>query len=178
MPTCRLKKSGKNTFCQTYRLNIRNYLTTKKKFVSFELYSYTNILDNFMYLFKSDQNLKRLSTLLLVPYIILCITAGGFHALDESAFHGHNIEKAHSENTILNADAADNSAPFFCYNDHNEDGCTICKWLKHAPKKVQLSMDTSFFIPDTSGLRTNKQQAYYFLNNGKYHSRAPPFFIS
>ena len=130
-----------------------------------------------MYFFKSKQKLKRLSILLLAPYIILCITAGGFHAFDESAFHGHSVEKTHSEDTVLNADTADNSAPFFCYNDHNEDDCTICKWFKHAPKRVQLSMDVSSFIPNTSGLCTNKHQAYYFLNNWKYHSRAPPRII-
>ncbi len=131
-----------------------------------------------MYLFKSRQRFKRLSILLLAPYIILCITAGGFHAFDKSAFHGHGNERAHSENTILNADTVDNSAPFFCYNDHNEDDCSICKWLKHAPKKVQLPMDVSSFIPDTSGLCISKQQTYYFLNNGEYHSRAPPLLIS
>ena len=131
-----------------------------------------------MYYFKSKQKLRRLSILLLAPYIILCITAGGFHAFDESAFHGHSVEKNHSENTVSNADTADNSAPFFCYNVHNEDDCTICEWLKHAPKRVQLSMDVSSFIPDTSGLCINKQQTYYFLNNGKYHSRAPPSIIS
>ncbi|MBT6231041.1 MAG: hypothetical protein HOI47_30760 [Candidatus Scalindua sp.] len=131
-----------------------------------------------MYYFKSKQKLRRLSILLLAPYIILCITAGGFHAFDESSFHGHSAENTHSENTVLNAGTADNSTPIFCYNDHNEDDCTICKWLKHAPKRVQLSMDVSSFIPDTSGLCINKQQTYYFLNNGKYHSRAPPIFIS
>jgi hypothetical protein len=131
-----------------------------------------------MYLFKSKQKLKRLSILLLAPYIILCITAGGFHAFDKSAFHGHNVEKIHSGDNASNSDTADNSAPIFCYNDHNEDDCIICKWLKHAPKRVQLSMGVSSFIPDTSGLCINKQQAYYFLNNGEYHSRAPPFFIS
>ncbi len=131
-----------------------------------------------MYFFKSKQRFKKLSILLLVPYIILCITAGGFHAFDESAFHGHNVEKAHSGGSDLNADTADNNAPIFCYNDHNEDDCIICKWLKHAPKRVQLLMDVPSFIPDTSGLCTNKQQAYYFLNSGEYHSRAPPLFIS
>lgn len=131
-------------------------------------------LDNFMYFFKTKQRFKKLSILLLVPYIILCVTAGGFHAFDKSAFHGHSVEKTHSENTAT----AENSSPIFCYNDHNEDDCIICKWLKHAPKKVQLSMDVSSFIPDTSGLCVNKQQTYYFLNNGKYHSRAPPLFNS
>ena len=141
-------------------------------------YNSTSIFGNIMYFFKSKQKLKKFSILLLAPYVILCITAGGFHAFDESAFHGHSVERTHSENTVLNADTADNSAPFFCYNDHNEDDCIICKWLKHAPKKVQLSLDGSSFIPNTSGLCLNKQQSYYFLIHGKYHSRAPPLFLS
>jgi hypothetical protein len=131
-----------------------------------------------MYFFKSKQKLKKLSILFLAPYIILCITAGGFHAFDKSAFHGHSVEEVHSEDIGLNAGTSNNSAPFFCYNDHNEDNCIICKWLKHAPKRVQLSMGVSSYIPDTSGLCINKQPAYYFLNNGKYHSRAPPLSIS
>lgn len=153
-------------------------MTTKIKFANFDLYKSVNIINKVMYFFKSKQRFKKLSILLLVPYIILCITAGGFHAFDKSAFHGHNVEKTHSEDTVLNADTVDNSAPFFCYNDHNEDDCIICKWLKHAPKRVQLSMDASSSIPDTSGLCINKQHTYYFLNNGEYHSRAPPIFIS
>lgn len=153
-------------------------MTTKIKFANFVFYNFVNIFDKVMYFFKSKQKLKRLSILLLAPYIILCITAGGFHAFDESAFHGHSVEKNHSGDTALNADTSGDSGPIFCYNDHNEDDCIICKWLKHAPKRVQLSMDVSSFIPDTSGLCINKQQAYYFLNNGKYHSRAPPISIS
>ncbi|MBC8554792.1 MAG: hypothetical protein H8D23_34705 [Candidatus Brocadiales bacterium] len=153
-------------------------MTTKIKFANFKSYNSANILDNVMYLFKSKQKLKKLSILLLAPYILLCITAGGFHAFDKSSFHGHSVDKAHSENTVLNADTADNGSPFFCYNDHSEDDCIVCKWLKHAPKRVQLSMDISSFIPDTSGLCINKLQTYYFLNTGKYQSRAPPLFIS
>ncbi|MGR3292554.1 MAG: hypothetical protein ACUZ9M_00900 [Candidatus Scalindua sp.] len=131
-----------------------------------------------MYPYKQKQRFKKLSILILASYILLCITAGGFHAFDKSAFHGHSVEITHYGDTALNADTVDNSAPFFCYNDHNEDDCIICKWLKHAPKRVQLAMDISSSIPVTSGLCINKHQPYYFLNNGKYHSRAPPLFIS
>ena len=153
-------------------------MTTKIKFANLVFYKSANVFNKVMYFLKSKQRFKKLSILLLVPYIILCITAGGFHAFDKSAFHGHSVEETHSEDIVLNADTSDNSAPIFCYNDHNEDDCIICKWLKHAPKRVQLSMDVSSSIPDTSGLCISRQQAYYFLNNRKYHSRAPPLFIS
>ena len=147
-------------------------------FAKIKSYLSVSIIIYTMYLLKPKQQLKRISLLILVPYVILCITAGGFHALNEAAFHGHSVEKTHSENTVVNADTSGNSTLSFCYNDHNEDTCAICKWLKHAPKRVQLPMDVSSFILDTSGLCVNKHQAYYFLNNGEYHSRAPPLFIS
>ena len=130
-----------------------------------------------MYLLKSKQRFRKLSILILIPYFILCITAGGFHAFDHKAYHGH----ADSNQTVCelsNNEQSGNSTPIFCDNDHSEDNCIVCKWLKNAPKKVQLALDISSFIPDTSGLCINKQQTYYFLNNGKYLSRAPPFFIS
>ena len=130
-----------------------------------------------MYLLKSKQRFRKLSILILIPYFILCITAGGFHAFDHKAYHGH----ADSNQTVCelsNNEQSGNSTPIFCDNDHSEDNCIVCKWLKNAPKKVQLALDISSFIPDTSGLCINKQQTFYFLNNGKYHSRAPPFFIS
>ena len=130
-----------------------------------------------MYSFNSKQRSKILSILVLVPYIVLCITAGGFHAFDESAYHNHT-DNYHSENTVSVINDNDNSTPILCYNDHNEDNCIICKWLKSSPKKIQLSLNTSRFMPNTSGLCLNDRQSYYFLNNWKFHSRSPPLIIS
>lgn len=131
-----------------------------------------------MYPFKSKQRFRKLSILVLIPYIILCVTAGGFHAFDKTAYHGHSADNYHSENTVSVINDSANSSPVLCYNDHNEDNCIICKWLKSTPKKIQLSLEALSFLPDTSGLCLNEQQTYYFLNNGKYHSRAPPLTIS
>ena len=50
-----------------------------------------------MYPFKLNQRFKKLSIFVLVPYIILCITAGGFHAFDKNAYHDH-ADNYHSEN--------------------------------------------------------------------------------
>ena len=130
-----------------------------------------------MFFLKSKHQFRKLTILILIPYFILCITAGGFHAFDHKAYHGH-ADSNQTVSNFSNSEQSGNSAPFLCDNDHNEDNCIVCKWLKHAPKRVQLALDISSFIPNTSGLCINKQQTYYFLNNGKYHSRAPPFFIS
>jgi hypothetical protein len=131
-----------------------------------------------MYSYSSKKRFKTLSILVLIPYIVLCVTAGGFHAFDESAYHGHSADEYHSENTVSVINDSGNSTPILCYNDHNEDNCIICKWLKSSPKKIQLSLDASRFMPDTSGLCLNDQQAYAFLNYGKYSSRSPPLIIS
>jgi len=125
------------------------------------------------------QRSKKLSVLVLVPYIILCITAGGFHAFDKNAYHDHNTaNNHHSENISSVTNKTSGNSPTLCDNDHSEDNCIICKWLKHTPKKIQLALNTRSFIPDASGLCLNNRQAYYFLNNHRYHSRAPPFIIS
>jgi len=125
------------------------------------------------------QRSKKLSVLVLVPYIILCITAGGFHAFDKNAYHVHDpANNHHSENISSDTNKTSDNAPTLCYNDHSEDNCIICKWLKHTKKKTQLALNTLSFIPDASGLCLNNQQVYYFLNNNRYHSRSPPFIIS
>jgi hypothetical protein len=127
--------------------------------------------------FKSKQRFRKLSILILVSYFVLCMTAGGFHAFDESAYHNHT-DNYHSENTVSVINGSGNSTPILCDNDHSEDNCIICKWLKHTPKKVQLPLDVLSFIPYTSGLCLNEQQTYCFLNYGKYHSRSPPLTTS
>jgi hypothetical protein len=137
-----------------------------------------DIVDYVMNPFKSKQRFKLLSILLLVPYIILCITAGGFHAFDEYVYHDHNPVSCHSEKTDSDADNASNSKATLCYNDHSEDKCIICKWLKSTPKKIQIPQVVSHCIADVSVLYANDQQAYYFLKTGKYHSRSPPLNIS
>ena len=132
-----------------------------------------------MYHFKLKQRFRNLSILALVPYIILCITAGGFHSLDENAYHGHNSTNSfHSENADSNDDRNVNDTPIFCDKDHSEDNCIICKWLKHTQKRIQLALNAQSFIPVTSRLCVNNQHAYYFLNNGRYLSRGPPLIIS
>ncbi|MDP6924853.1 MAG: hypothetical protein R2568_05710 [Candidatus Scalindua sp.] len=130
-----------------------------------------------MYLLKSKHVFRKLSILILIPYFILCITAGGFHAFDHKAYHGH-ADCSQTVSDLSNSEQSGNSAPILCDNDHSEDNCIVCKWLKNSPKKVYLSQDTSSFILNTSALRLNEQDAYSFLNNGKYHSRAPPSHIS
>ncbi|MFQ5713858.1 MAG: hypothetical protein ACE5GU_07495 [Candidatus Scalinduaceae bacterium] len=128
--------------------------------------------------FKLKQRFKKLSIFVLVPYIILCITAGGFHAFDKNAYHDHNSNGYHSEKTDSNARNTSNSNPILCYNDHSEDNCIICKWLKSTPKKIQIPQVVSHFISDVSGLYANDQLAYYFFKSCRHNPRSPPLTIS
>lgn len=131
-----------------------------------------------MYPYCLKKRFKTLSILVLIPYFILCITAGGFHAFDKSAYHVHNTDNYHSEDSCIGTNKAGNITPDLCGKEHSVDNCIICKWLKNTPKKIQLALEASSFIPVTSGLCLNEQQAYYFLNDGKCHSRAPPLINS
>ena len=130
-----------------------------------------------MHPLKSKHRFRKLSILILIPYFILCITAGGFHAFDHKAYHGH-ADSNQTVSNLSNSEQSGNSAPIFCDNDHSADNCIVCKWLKNTPKKVYLSQNTSSFIPNISALHFNERDAYFFLINRIYHSRAPPLFIS
>ncbi|MHC4184114.1 MAG: hypothetical protein ACYSR0_12275, partial [Planctomycetota bacterium] len=67
--------------------------------------------------FKSKQRFKKLSIFVLVPYIVLSITAGGFHALDGKAFHGH-ADSHQSENAASATNKDISNTPIICDNDH------------------------------------------------------------
>ncbi|MFQ5963248.1 MAG: hypothetical protein ACE5KZ_03080 [Candidatus Scalinduaceae bacterium] len=131
-----------------------------------------------MYTFKSKQRFKKLSILVLVPYFILCITAGGFHAFDETAYHTHYSDSNHPEKTDLNGNNTCNKKPILCYNDHSADECSICKWLKNTPKRFQISPNKSHIIPDASRSFKYDQLVYFSSKASINNPRSPPSTIS
>ncbi len=135
-----------------------------------------------MYFFRLKRNFKKISILIAVPYIALCITSGGLHSLDKRAYHGHVLkhngskneyEKSHSHNNLNH-----NKTASFCFNDHNADKCGICKWLKNTTKKGQFAQRHSFIFQDYRKLCILDQSLYNFLKFHKNSPRSPPFSIS
>ncbi len=132
--------------------------------------------------FKFKRNFKKISILVAIPYIILCITAGGLHSFDKRAYHGHCFEnhstkKENSENHIHYNQENKNTASF-CFNDHSSDKCGICKWLKSTAKRVQFVQKNSSLFQDSSKACIIDHATYYFLKLCSNSPRSPPFFIS
>ncbi len=133
-----------------------------------------------MYPFNLKRNFKKISLLIAVPYVILCITSGGLHSLDKRAYHGHCLDNYGSqnyENHVYHNQDSKNTASF-CFNDHSADNCGICKWLKNTSKKVQFSQRRYSFFFFFSKFCKFDQSIYDSLKVHTHSPRSPPFFIS
>ena len=135
-----------------------------------------------MFPFKLKRNFKKISILLVVSYIVLCITSGGLHSFDKRAYHGHGLEvygtsNGKIENQVHHNQAMENSASL-CFNDHSADKCDICQWLKSTPSKVQFVEKRTSLFQDCSKLCVIVLAAYDFLNIHTKSPRSPPFSIS
>ena len=128
------------------------------------------------------QNLKKISIIVIVPYFILCITAGGLHSFDTRAFHGHcgkndSTKNKNSKNHVHHNQNSEGTA-YFCFNDHSADKCGLCKWLKSTAKRVQFVQKCSSIFENCCNVCTFDQLTYLFLNSRANSPRSPPFFIS
>ncbi len=132
--------------------------------------------------FKFKRNFKKISILVAIPYIILCITAGGLHSFDKRAYHGHCFENHSTKNenseSHIHYNQENKNTASFCYNDHSSDKCGICKWLKSTAKRVQFVQKCSSLFQDKSKVCIIDHSTYYFLKTRSNSPRSPPFFIS
>ena len=134
-----------------------------------------------MYPFNLKRNFKKISILIAIPYIILCITSGGLHSLDKRAYHGHCHDNNGSKSKNINHvehNQDNNNSVSFCFNDHSTDNCGICKWLKSTPKKVHFDQRYSALFQDCSKLCIFDQTIYDFLKYYTHTPRSPPFSLS
>ncbi len=135
-----------------------------------------------MYPFRLKRNFKKISILIAVPYIILCITSGGLHSLDKRAYHGHCLEnngsKSENKKNHVYHNQDNKNTASFCFNDHSTDNCGICKWLKNTSKKVQFTQRCYSFFQDCGKYCIFDQAIYDFLKFHTKSPRSPPSFIS
>lgn len=133
-----------------------------------------------MYPFTLTKYFKKISILVAIPYVILCITSGGLHSLDKRAYHGHNLDNYISKNneTHKHNKHVNTNGVSFCFNDHSADNCGICKWLKNTTKKVQFAQKYTSLSQDSSKLCVFYQSIYDFLKFHTNSPRSPPFSIS
>lgn len=96
-----------------------------------------------MWLKYSISNKNLVNTLfvsILIPYLLLCLTMGGFHDSIFSARHCNHAQEFVSNYTECQQIRISGSA-----SQHNSETCQICQWLKTPSSLVQfLSLDTYF----------------------------------
>lgn len=108
----------------------------------------------------------------LLPYILLCLTMGGFHNGINNTKHCGGVPFAEFNNT---SNEEINAPVFVSY--HDSESCQICQWLKtHSiPMRFLLpesrpeylySRDVSYSNPDLSSFFTHK-----------FAIRPPPYFF-
>ncbi len=128
------------------------------------------------------RNFKKISILIAVPYIILCITAGGLHSFDKRAYHGHCFEDHSTKNEnsdgLLHCSQDKEDIASFCFNDHSVDKCGICKWLKSTAKRFHFVQKCFVLFQDSSKVCIIDHATDYFLKTRTNSPRSPPFSIS
>ncbi len=89
--------------------------------------------------FNKKRNLANiLFVSILLPYLLLCLTMGGFHDTILNNLHCNHTQQITSNNTDSLCIVASEDVP-----QHNSETCQICQWLK----TPSLSME--FLLPDT-----------------------------
>lgn len=115
---------------------------------------------------------KNLANTILLPYLFLCLTMGGFHDGIFTAKHCNHAQQSVDHHTIgdLQIGVLEN------IYQHNSETCQICQWLKTPSTLVQ------FLLLDTSSDCVCNSFVYYFdpiipcLSIHKFTIRPPPSF--
>ncbi len=114
---------------------------------------------------------KKLFAFILLPYLLLCLTIGGFHESIFNSSHGDHSQQLASRNT--------DNLPIGILKDsnrHSSETCQICQWLKTPSSLIQfLSLDTHFTCICNS-LVCYSNPVLPLLSIHKFTIRPPPFF--
>ena len=113
------------------------------------------------YFTKNENVASILFISVLLPYLLLCLTMGGFHESIFNARHSNHFHQLSSHNSIKDIEIGvlENAS------QHNSETCQICQWLKTPSTLVQ------FLLPAT--------QFDYICNSFVYYSNPvlPSLFI-
>ena len=119
-----------------------------------------------------NKNLKdTLSVFVFLPYLILCITMGGFHNSFFKTHHCEYREQLSSQNT---------DSPHLETSEggthHNSETCQICQWLKTPSTVIHfLFIDNKFEYVCTNPVRYNIA-VIISLTVHRFTIRPPPLF--
>lgn len=109
---------------------------------------------------------------ILIPYLLLCLTMGGFH---NSIFSSHHCD--HTEHLVSNGPDNHHIVDKKDTSQHNAETCQICQWLKTPSTSMHflLSNTQSDFIYTRVIYYSN--HVFPSLSIQKFTIRPPPSFF-
>lgn len=123
------------------------------------------------YLFGNKNLLNTLFVSIFIPYLLLCLTMGGFHDSIFSARHCNHAQLSVANNTDdLQIGVLEN------VSKHNAETCQICQWLKTPSNLIQLLLqDMQFGCIDTKFV-CHSNPVLPSLSIQRFTIRPPPSF--
>ncbi|MBI2560705.1 MAG: hypothetical protein HYW14_06200 [Planctomycetes bacterium] len=114
--------------------------------------------------------LKAVSNLILVTYILLCLTAGGLHRSLESGVLSLESKESGPEETGLTTHDSQ-------LTTHNADTCLLCQWLKNPTAKVHTIIVNWRLLPIISDNFHYNNTLSNILHANNFLTRAPPAYL-
>lgn len=122
--------------------------------------------------FIKDKNIKNtIFVFILLPYLVLCLTVGGFHNGFPFSRQCNHVQQLASHKT----DYAQ-IATFKNISQHDSETCQICQWLKTPSTLIPfLLLDTDFEFVCINLVRYSNP-IFSLLSIHKFTIRPPPSF--
>ncbi len=119
---------------------------------------------------KKRISLNAVSNLILVSYILLCLTAGGLHrSLESGVLSLESKESGLKETGLTTHDSQ--------LTTHNADTCLVCQWLKNSTAKVRTTVVNWQLLPVISGGFHRNNTLPYIFHVNNFFTRAPPAYL-
>lgn len=127
------------------------------------------------YFIKNNRRTNILFVSTLLPYLLLCLTLGGFHNSFLNTHHCNHRNHPIANNTIGTSYTSPIEVPENG-SQHDSETCQICQWLKTPSTVVQfLTLDTHFDSVCISSPQ-NSSPILPSLSIHKFTIRPPPAF--
>ena len=107
---------------------------------------------------------------LFIPYLLLCLTVGGFHDSIFSVLHCNHTQESVSHSTEQQIRISGNPS------QHNSETCQICQWLKTPSNLRQFLLHDMRFDCVYINLVCHSNPVFPSLFIQKFTIRPPPAF--
>jgi len=119
---------------------------------------------------KNKNLVNKLFASILTPYLLLCLTVGGFHDSIFSVRHCNHTQESVSHSTEQQIRVSGNPS------QHNSETCQICQWLKTPSNLKQFLLHDMRFDCVYVSLACHSNPILPSLFIHKFTIRPPPAF--